>query len=113
MSSLLVRRSCGIEDAGHTPSNHGFGRMHDATLGLHRAVIHCGGGHRVTTWQQLQGDNKTCSWDMKRGPVQAVHAVADALERHKVTCCVVDPVLVATSGHSLADTDVAAALGDR
>ena len=44
---------------------------------------------------------------------QAVHAVADALERHQVSCCVVDPVLVATSGHSLAGTDVAAALLDR
>ena len=48
-----------------------------------------------------------------RGAVQAVHAVADALQRHKVTALVVDPVLVATSGDSLAESDVAQAIVDR
>ncbi|KAK9806664.1 hypothetical protein WJX73_005744 [Symbiochloris irregularis] len=45
--------------------------------------------------------------------VQAVHAVADAVQRHKVTALVVDPVLVASSGHSLADSDVAHVIVDR
>ena len=42
--------------------------------------------------------------------VQAVMAVADAVRAHKVSTLVVDPVLVATSGDSLAGSEVAQAL---
>ncbi len=42
--------------------------------------------------------------------VQAVMAVADAVRAHKVSTLVVDPVLVATSGDSLAGSEVAEAL---
>jgi len=42
--------------------------------------------------------------------VQAVMAVADAVRAHKVSALVVDPVLVATSGDSLAGSEVAQAL---
>ena len=42
--------------------------------------------------------------------VQAVMAVADAVRAHKVSTLVVDPVLVATSGDSLAGSEVAHAL---
>ncbi len=42
--------------------------------------------------------------------VQAVVAVADAVRAHKVSTLVVDPVLVATSGDSLAGSEVAQAL---
>lgn len=39
--------------------------------------------------------------------------MADRLLEHRVSCLVVDPVLVSTSGHSLGDSDVARALVDR
>ena len=42
--------------------------------------------------------------------VQAVEAVADAVRAHSVAALVVDPVLVATSGDSLAGAEVAAAI---
>lgn len=42
--------------------------------------------------------------------VQAVKAVADSIQAHKVSTLVVDPVLVATSGDSLAGSEVAEAL---
>ena len=42
--------------------------------------------------------------------IQAVKAVADAVRSHKVSTLVVDPVLVATSGDSLAGSEVAEAL---
>lgn len=44
---------------------------------------------------------------------QVVQIVADRLLEHRVSCLVVDPVLVSTSGHSLGDSDVAHALVDR
>ena len=44
---------------------------------------------------------------------QAVEAVAEAVQRHGVGTLVVDPVLVATSGDSLAASDVVHALIDR
>lgn len=44
---------------------------------------------------------------------QVVGIVADRLLEHRVSCLVVDPVLVSTSGHSLGDSDVARALVDR
>ncbi len=44
---------------------------------------------------------------------QAVEAVADAVRRHGVGALVVDPVLVATSGDSLAGAEVAAAIVER
>lgn len=42
--------------------------------------------------------------------VQAVKAVAEHVQSHRVSALVVDPVLVATSGDSLADSEVAEAL---
>lgn len=42
--------------------------------------------------------------------LQAVQAVADAVQSHGISQLVVDPVLVATSGDSLASSDVAAAV---
>ena len=42
--------------------------------------------------------------------MQAVEVVAAAVKAHKVGALVVDPVLVSTSGHSLAESDVGAAL---
>lgn len=42
--------------------------------------------------------------------VQAVKAVAKQVQRHKVSALVVDPVLVATSGDSLAASEVVQAL---
>lgn len=42
--------------------------------------------------------------------LQAVKAVAEHVERHQVSTLVVDPVLVATSGDSLAGSEVAQAL---
>ncbi|EIE20255.1 hypothetical protein COCSUDRAFT_2352, partial [Coccomyxa subellipsoidea C-169] len=44
---------------------------------------------------------------------EVVEAVADRIVEHRVSCLVVDPVLVSTSGHSLGDSDVARALVDR
>jgi hydroxymethylpyrimidine/phosphomethylpyrimidine kinase len=45
--------------------------------------------------------------------LQVVEAVADRIVEHRVSCLVVDPVLISTSGHSLGDSDVARALVDR
>ena len=45
--------------------------------------------------------------------MQAVEAVADAVRAHRVKGLVVDPVLVATSGDSLAGADVADAIVER
>ena len=42
--------------------------------------------------------------------VQAVKAVGEQVQRHKVSALVVDPVLVATSGDSLAASEVVQAL---
>lgn len=42
--------------------------------------------------------------------VQAVEVVAERVRAHDVRALVVDPVLVSTSGHSLAESDVGAAL---
>ena len=42
--------------------------------------------------------------------MQAVKAVAQAVQAHKVSTIVVDPVLVATSGDSLAGSEVVQAL---
>ncbi len=42
--------------------------------------------------------------------MQAVEIVADRVKAHNVRALVVDPVLVSTSGHSLAGSDVGAAL---
>ena len=42
--------------------------------------------------------------------MQAVKAVADTVQKHQVPHLVVDPVLVATSGDSLAGSEVAQAL---
>ena len=39
--------------------------------------------------------------------------MADRIVEHRVSCLVVDPVLVSTSGHSLGDSDVARALALR
>lgn len=39
--------------------------------------------------------------------------MADRLLDHRVSCLVVDPVLVSTSGHSLGNSEVARALVDR
>ena len=44
------------------------------------------------------------------GRLQAVEAVAEHVQRHQVSALVVDPVLVATSGDSLAGSEVAQAL---
>jgi hydroxymethylpyrimidine/phosphomethylpyrimidine kinase len=44
---------------------------------------------------------------------QVVEVVAAELMRHSVHSVVVDPVLVATSGHSLADSSTAPAIRDR
>ncbi|KAK9904248.1 hypothetical protein WJX75_007665 [Coccomyxa subellipsoidea] len=44
---------------------------------------------------------------------EVVEAVADRIVEHRVSCLVVDPVLISTSGHSLGDSDVARALVDR
>lgn len=44
------------------------------------------------------------------GLLQAVEAVAEQVQRHQVSALVVDPVLVATSGDSLAGSEVAQAL---
>lgn len=41
---------------------------------------------------------------------EIVRAVAAQLRKHKVRNVVVDPVLVATSGHSLADSDATKAI---
>lgn len=41
---------------------------------------------------------------------QAVEVVAERVRAHDVKALVVDPVLVSTSGHSLAESDVGAAL---
>lgn len=45
--------------------------------------------------------------------LQVVEVVAEQCRIHKVSTLVVDPVLVSTSGHSLGDSDVAAALKER
>ena len=42
--------------------------------------------------------------------MQAVEIVAERVKAHNVRALVVDPVLVSTSGHSLAESDVGAAL---